>query len=83
MVPAAQSMNARSTAASDWMDYAQDQRTVADPNTRQISKVSSAEKEQSKRDTEGRPSLIDKDEGNVKRRNRGKAAVQNTLLAKR
>ena len=35
-------MNARSTAASDWVDYALDQRTVADPNTGQISKVSSS-----------------------------------------
>ena len=37
-----QSMNARSTASSDWVDYALDQRTVADPNTGQITKVSSA-----------------------------------------
>ena len=36
------SMDARSTAASDWVDYALDQKTVADPNTGQISKVSSA-----------------------------------------
>jgi hypothetical protein len=35
-------MNARSTAASDWVDYALDQRTVVDPNTGQISKVSSS-----------------------------------------
>src|ERR1035441_6581027 len=35
-------MNARSTAASDWVDYALDQRTVADPNTGQVNKVSSA-----------------------------------------
>ena len=37
-----QSMNARSTAASDWVDYALDQQTVRDPNTGQVSKVSSA-----------------------------------------
>ncbi|MGC1783680.1 MAG: hypothetical protein WA708_14250 [Acidobacteriaceae bacterium] len=37
-----QNMNARSTATSDWVDYALDQRTVADPNTGQISKVSNA-----------------------------------------
>ena len=36
------SMNARSTAASDWVDYALDQRTVMDPNTGQVSKVSSS-----------------------------------------
>jgi hypothetical protein len=36
------SMNARSTAASDWVDYALDQQTVRDPNTGQVSKVSSA-----------------------------------------
>jgi hypothetical protein len=35
-------MNARSTAASDWVDYALDQRTVMDPNTGQINKVSSS-----------------------------------------
>ena len=35
-------MNARSTATSDWVDYALDQKTVADPNTGQISKVSNA-----------------------------------------
>ena len=35
-------MNARSTAASDWVDYALDQQTVRDPNTGQVSKVSSA-----------------------------------------
>jgi hypothetical protein len=34
------SMNARTTAASDWVDYALDQRTVADPNTGQLTKVS-------------------------------------------
>jgi hypothetical protein len=37
-----QNMNARSTAASDWVDYALDRRTVADPNTGQITKVSSS-----------------------------------------
>jgi hypothetical protein len=35
-------MNARSTAASDWVDYALDQKTVLDPNTGQITKVSSS-----------------------------------------
>lgn len=35
-------MNARSTAASDWVDYALDQKTVMDPNTGQINKVSSS-----------------------------------------
>jgi hypothetical protein len=42
MQRAQDSMNARSTAASDWVDYALDQKTVADPNTGQITKVSSA-----------------------------------------
>ena len=37
-----QNMNARSTAASDWVDYALDQKTVMDPNTGQINKVSSS-----------------------------------------
>ena len=37
-----ESMNARSTAASDWVDYALDQRTVLDPGTGQVSKVSSS-----------------------------------------
>jgi hypothetical protein len=37
-----QSMNARSTATSDWVDYALDQKTVMDPNTGQVSKVSSS-----------------------------------------
>jgi hypothetical protein len=36
------SMKARSTAASDWVDYALDQRTVMDPNTGQVNKVSSS-----------------------------------------
>jgi hypothetical protein len=34
-------MNARSTATSDWVDYALDQQTVVDPGTGQVSKVSS------------------------------------------
>jgi hypothetical protein len=37
-----QNMNARSTATSDWVDYALDRRTVADPNTGQITKVSNS-----------------------------------------
>jgi hypothetical protein len=37
-----QNMNARSTATSDWVDYALDRKTVLDPNTGQLSKVSSA-----------------------------------------
>lgn len=36
-------INARSTAASDWVDYALDQRTVMDPNTGQRSKVSNSQ----------------------------------------
>jgi len=36
------SMNARSTAASDWVDYALDRQTVRDPNTGQMNKVSSS-----------------------------------------
>jgi hypothetical protein len=35
-------MNARSTATSDWVDYALDRQTVRDPATGQMSKVSSA-----------------------------------------
>jgi len=35
-------MYARSTAASDWVDYALDQKTVMDPNTGQLNKVSSS-----------------------------------------
>ena len=35
-------MNARSTAASDWVDYALDRQTVMDPATGQIAKVSSS-----------------------------------------
>jgi hypothetical protein len=42
MARAQQSMNARSTAASDWVDYALDQKTVADPITGQINKVSNS-----------------------------------------
>ena len=42
MARAQQSMNAQSTSASDWVDYALDQQTVADPNTGQLSKVSNA-----------------------------------------
>jgi hypothetical protein len=42
MARANQSMNARSTAASDWVDYALDQKTVMDPNTGQVSKFSSS-----------------------------------------
>ena len=42
MAQAGASMNARSTAASDWVDYALDQQTVMDPGTGQLSKVSSA-----------------------------------------
>jgi len=33
---------ARTTAASDWVDYALDQKTVMDPNTGQLNKVSSS-----------------------------------------
>jgi hypothetical protein len=35
-------LNAQSTASSDWVNYALDQQTVMDPNTGQISTVSSA-----------------------------------------
>jgi hypothetical protein len=42
MARAQASMNARSTATSDWVDYALDRRTVMDPNTGQVSKVPSA-----------------------------------------
>jgi hypothetical protein len=35
-------MNARSTATSDWVDYALDRQTVRDPGTGQLSKVSSS-----------------------------------------
>lgn len=37
------SMNARSTATSDWVDFALDRQTVRDPNTGQLSKVSSSQ----------------------------------------
>jgi hypothetical protein len=36
------SMNARSTSTSDWVDFALDRQTVRDPNTGQVSKVSSS-----------------------------------------
>ncbi|MGA8035566.1 MAG: hypothetical protein WB985_06300 [Candidatus Acidiferrales bacterium] len=36
------SMNARSTSTSDWVDYALDQKTVVDPNTGQLKKVSNS-----------------------------------------
>jgi hypothetical protein len=42
MAATQRNMNARSTATSDWVDYALDQRTVVDPGTGQVSKVSSA-----------------------------------------
>ena len=35
-------MNARSTSTSDWVDYALDQKTVIDPNTGQVNKVSNS-----------------------------------------
>lgn len=41
MARTAAAANARSTAASDWVDYALDRQTVRDPNTGQVSKVSS------------------------------------------
>lgn len=37
-----QNMNARSTATSDWVDYALDRQTVLDPTTGQVNKVSSS-----------------------------------------
>jgi len=37
-----QAMNARSTATSNWVDYSLDRQTVRDPNTGQVTKVSSA-----------------------------------------
>ena len=43
MAQANASMNARSTATSDWVDYALNEQTVVDPNTGQVSKVSSAD----------------------------------------
>ena len=42
MAQANASMNAQSTAASDWVNYALDQQTVLDPSTGQVSNVSSA-----------------------------------------
>jgi hypothetical protein len=42
MARARASMNAQSTAASDWVDYALNQRTVMDPSSGQLTKVSSA-----------------------------------------
>jgi hypothetical protein len=42
MAAANASMNAQSTAASDWVNYALDQQTVLDPSTGQVSNVSSA-----------------------------------------
>ena len=40
MANANAAMNARSAAASDWVDYALDQQTVVDPSTGQMGKVS-------------------------------------------
>ena len=37
-----QNMNARTTAAWDWVDYALDRQTVVDPKTGQLNKVSSS-----------------------------------------
>jgi len=42
MAQTQQNMNARSTATSDWVDYALDRQTVLDPNTGQINKISSS-----------------------------------------
>jgi hypothetical protein len=42
MNQAAQVANANHTAASDWVDYSLDRQTVRDPNTGQVTKVSSA-----------------------------------------
>jgi hypothetical protein len=39
---AAQIANSNHTIAADWVDYALDQQTVRDPNTGQVSKVSSS-----------------------------------------
>jgi hypothetical protein len=36
----ADSMNARSTSASDWVDYSLDRQTVMDTNTGRIGKIS-------------------------------------------
>jgi hypothetical protein len=40
MARAQDAMNARTAAASDWVDYALDQQTVVDPSTGQMGKVS-------------------------------------------
>jgi hypothetical protein len=42
MHQAAQVANTNHTIASDWTDYSLDQQTVRDPNTGQVSKVSSS-----------------------------------------
>jgi hypothetical protein len=42
MASANASMNAQSTSASDWVNYALDQQTVADPNTGKLSTVSNS-----------------------------------------
>jgi hypothetical protein len=42
MARAAQVANSNHTIASDWVDYSLDRRTVLDPNTGQLSKVSSS-----------------------------------------
>jgi len=42
MAQTQQNMNARSTAKSDWVDYALDRQTVLDPNTGQVNKISSS-----------------------------------------
>ena len=42
MANANASMNAQSTVASDWVNYALDQQTVLDPGTGQVSNVSNA-----------------------------------------
>ena len=42
MARAQASMNARSTAASDWVDYALNQRTVLDPASGQLTEVSNS-----------------------------------------
>lgn len=42
MARAQAGMNARSTATSDWVDYALNQRTVMDPSSGQLTKVSNS-----------------------------------------
>ena len=42
MARAAQVANTNHTIASDWVDYSLDRQTVLDPNTGQLSKVSSS-----------------------------------------